>query len=342
MSNALHEIDEAISHAIFSLARAPGPVGPMFDGLVTYGGLIPYELYVLPGMMLAIIYAMFKDHAASLRFHVLPHVFAFSVVGLVKMMVKRPRPGCYGPNDMVMNFEQNFVKGEFNPSKGKCKHNAGGLAPWASRHGFPYVSFPSGHATVAWSVMTGLILYMSDDRERKWTAADTTTEVLPFMAMATCIFAVLMTAVAAVRGKVRRAGASLLVMFVFSGLFLGLSYTDGIDFNDPGVKSTTIALGATVATLVSLHRIAKGYHHFFDSVVGMLLGMSCGMAVYTMWPTDTSLTPGAQKFVDALQGPGKNAIGAFAVMYLAFFFAYETKCIDEGGCDLLALAKTEH
>jgi hypothetical protein len=51
-------------HVALVVRRGPG-LYPAFDHLVTYGGLVAYELYVLPGMMLAIMYAAVRNESHS-------------------------------------------------------------------------------------------------------------------------------------------------------------------------------------------------------------------------------------------------------------------------------------
>lgn len=332
--DALHSIDTALTEAIFNAAASDSPPGHLFDAAVVYLGLIPYELYVLPGMMVAIMYAMFKDHAASLRFHVLPHVTAFSIVGLLKAVVRRGRPGCYGPEGMVRDFEM----------AAKCKRDGAGIPPWSKRKGFGTVSFPSGHACVAWSVMMGLVLYLTDENQSKWSAEES-KEVLRAVGLACLAFAAAMFVVAMAKGrKLRPSALAFAYMAAIAAFFVVVgTYGDGIDFNETVPQTVVIALGVTVAMFVSLHRIAKGYHHLFDSIAGAILGAAIGMTVYTMWPEPTGLDPAGWKLaVDGGKGPAKYLIGSFAVVYCGYFFAMEMNCIDEGGCDLRALAKQEH
>lgn len=332
--------DVLASRAIFDLAHAKY-VGSAFDALVTYGGLIPYELYVLPGMAVAILYAMLKKHPSSLRFHVLPHVFAFSLVGLIKMMVRRPRPGCYGPDRMVRRFEQNYVDGTYSPSKGKCKVD-GPPKKWANRKGFAYVSFPSGHAMVAWAVMTGLVLHLMDSNEPKWTR-DESKRIFALIGAVSIVASSMLAIGSSMRRTIKPdLGLSIIAFAVLAAVCFTISYTTGVDFDSMTVKLALALTGMTVAILVALHRIAKGYHHLFDSIVGLFLGFCVGLTVYTSWPSPTDFTPTVDKVVRTMRDPARYTIGAIAAVYIAYFFLVETKCVDASGCSLKALAKTEH
>ena len=57
-----------------------------------YLGLLPYELYVLPGMYIAMIQVILFSAFNPIQFHLLPHFFAFSLFQLIKGTVGRERP----------------------------------------------------------------------------------------------------------------------------------------------------------------------------------------------------------------------------------------------------------
>ena len=59
-----------------------------------YLGLLPYELYVLPLMYIAMIQVILFSAFNPIQFHLLPHFFAFSLFQLIKGTVGRERPGC--------------------------------------------------------------------------------------------------------------------------------------------------------------------------------------------------------------------------------------------------------
>lgn len=335
---ALDRVDKYLSYEVAKFTQNHA----WFEGLVTYTGLVPYELYVLPGMALAIMYAVFHNHPASLRFHVLPHVFAFSFVGLIKTMVRRPRPGCYN----LKEYGDMVGPGNFEQHK-KCKrdYTQGHKlpAPWSKRGGFAYVSFPSGHATVACAVMTGLLLYLSDTAETKWTGPEV-RGVAEQMAGAIALFALVLGVVYMLRPNAElqsRRRATLIVLAIFVAMFYFLSISSiNIDMNDFGPRMTVMCMGLYVAMMVSVHRVAKGYHHVFDSILGALLGFCIGSTVYTMWPKATQLTEHVNNLVNASSGTSRATIGVLAFLYLSFFFSTELECLD--GCNVAALAKAEH
>ena len=345
MLDAIDRADKWVTHGIYAFTQR----NKWFDTLVTYGGLVPYEMYVLPGMALAIVHATLQSNSryTSLRFHIVPHVFAFSFAGLIKTMVRRPRPGCHqhgylGYSEMVAGFEQ----------RAKCKHPKGGVAalqPWSSRHGFPYVSFPSGHATVACAVVTGLVLYLLDDTEPKWTPDESKNAAFQ-AAILVFMFGALFFLFAAWKGHLRVSLPSLLWVFGIGAVLCLLGTIDGIggvDMNDKNAQGTVICAALGVAFLVSMHRIAKGYHHVLDSIAGAFIGFCVGVFVYKAWPTapagDAPSEVAKSSSPAPLESVPRHVIGGVAGIYLMFFFAYELQCFDAtAGCALTALAKAEH
>ena len=67
-----------------------------------YLGLLPYELYVLPGMFIAMIQVIVLSAYSPIQFHLLPHFFAFSLFQLIKGTFGRERPGC--ANEILSEF----------------------------------------------------------------------------------------------------------------------------------------------------------------------------------------------------------------------------------------------
>jgi len=109
--------------------------------LPTVLGLIPYEIYILPGMYLAIFQVLWLGSPNPIQFHLLPHWFAYSIFQLLKGSIKTPRPGCHIPG------MKDFI------DDSHCSH------------GHEWQSFPSGHTGIAASLATALFMEMiySDD-----------------------------------------------------------------------------------------------------------------------------------------------------------------------------------
>lgn len=104
-------------------------------------GLIPYEIYVLPGMFLAIATMLWTGSITPLQFHLLPHWFAYSIFSYLKGIAKRERPGCRYPDMHIRN------------SPSHCKMAR-------------YLSFPSGHTGIAFALATSLTLSLKSGRKQ--------------------------------------------------------------------------------------------------------------------------------------------------------------------------------
>jgi membrane-associated phospholipid phosphatase len=339
-----------------------------FNDLVTYGGLVSYELYVLPGMMMAIMYAAAKNESQSLRFHVLPHVFAFSMVGLIKHAAERPRPGCQynemnpelpprppGPVQLKAKAKESYGK-PFVEAKAEEESY---LKPFESRHkckgGFRDLSFPSGHSCVAFSVATGLMMYMFDTDELKWSGSkDSNFAVYAGCALAGlyCLSIVIWHIKQMTKNPFRIL-TQLCIGIAVCTLFFTIGY---FDYNTAVVQNAVVCLAYTVAVLTALHRIAKGYHHVSDSVVGALLGAACGVFVYTMLgkrPDRTIFTWDLFSTSLAPMMASQAIVFLIGSWYIWYFFSFTTRCyaadikkkngdVEEGGCALAPLYTVEH
>lgn len=162
-----------------------------------YSGLVPYEVYVIPGMYVAMLQMIWQGSSGAARFHVLPHLFAYSFFQLLKSNVVRTRPGCA--------YE---MRGAINP--GHCRGHV--------RH----ESFPSGHTGIAFALVAALCMELFATPEPRL-------------------------------------------------------------FEIPIPEPLRVPIAATavfVACMVSLHRVAGGYHHVGDVLIGAFLGSLIGMMTW--------------------------------------------------------------
>lgn len=109
-----------------------------------YLGLLPYELYVLPGMYIAIIQVIIFSSFNPIQFHLLPHFFAFSLFQLIKGTVGRERPGC----------AHKSLSGFIDESHCTGKQR--------------FLSFPSGHTGIAFALAVALYLEMNHSDDPKF------------------------------------------------------------------------------------------------------------------------------------------------------------------------------
>ena len=107
-------------------------------------GLVPYEFYVLPGMYIAILQVIWFSAFNPIQFHLLPHFFAYSLFQFLKGTVGRERPGC-----------KHKVLSEFI-DESHCKNKV------------RYMSFPSGHTGVAFSLAAALFAEMTFSTDPKF------------------------------------------------------------------------------------------------------------------------------------------------------------------------------
>ena len=147
----------------------------MLRGLTYYTGLLPYELYVIPGMYLALMHALQTNDMTTIRVHILPHLLAFSVFQRLKHKAGRERPGCAHPK------LGNFI------NKGHC-------------HGkVRFSSMPSGHTGIASALLMALILELHILEDPKLFGIHVSAEARPYIASA-AVFCTLMVALHRVAG----------------------------------------------------------------------------------------------------------------------------------------------
>ena len=113
----------------------------LIRNLPNYLGMIPYQLYVLPGMFISILSLIHDNNMSMINYHLFPHIFAFTFSRILKQNIGRIRPGCKGKGITIRE----------DPLY--CKTHA-------------KESFPSGHATIALCMSTALALYLKEDRAK--------------------------------------------------------------------------------------------------------------------------------------------------------------------------------
>ena len=120
--DTLNKIDFQITKKIYNLFN-----NKYLKKIPRYFGLIPYEIYVLPGMYIAILQVIWLNTPTPIQFHLLPHWFAYSIFQFLKKSINRWRPGCkYSQLSKYIDDSH-------------CSH------------GHELQSFPSGHTSAAFS-----------------------------------------------------------------------------------------------------------------------------------------------------------------------------------------------
>ena len=247
MIKQLQNIDYKLTKIIYNFFN-----NKILKDTTHYFGLIPYELYVIPGMYLAIFQVIWYGVLGPIQFHLLPHWFAYSIFQFMKNSIKRDRPGC------------------------KYKNMSKYIDDSHCAHGHQYQSFPSGHTGVASSLATAL--------------------------------------------------------------FLEMNYSNNPKFFDMDIKSHNLrkvigGLGLSVAAMISLHRISKGYHSFFDVLCGFIIGASIG---YISWTTlETCKKKIDDKFIEDNKQLITGAKISLTIPILFLVFKFFTK-------DMFKLTSIKH
>ena len=141
-------------------------------------GLLPYELYAIPGMFLSIIIACYYQSYIPMVVHLIPQWAAFSVVSMLKNHIKRTRPGCLLKNKNKLKF---FDKGHCDGSQ-RVK------------------SFPSGHTIISTTLATSMCWFIYDptispDDKSVWGLLNFQDENTRFVVAALAIAIAVMVAV---------------------------------------------------------------------------------------------------------------------------------------------------
>lgn len=191
--NPIQSIDYKITYAIYELFK----YAPWIPNIL---GLIPYEIYILPGMYLAIFQVLWLGTPNPIQFHLLPHWFAYSIFQFLKGSIHRPRPGCW-----------------IKPMKEYIDDSH-------CEHGHQLQSFPSGHTGISMALATALFMEMQYSEDPHF--------------------------------------------FEFS-------------IESKQVRNIISACGLFVSFMVGIHRVSKGYHSFFDTCTGMIIGFTIGFISWT-------------------------------------------------------------
>ena len=195
--NKLNKLDLSITTALYNLFNSNNK---FIKNIPYLFGLIPYEIYVIPGMYISMLQVLWFGSPSPLQFHLLPHFFAYSFFQNMKKSIKSKRPGCF----------HNKLSKYIDASHCSKSHR--------------FQSFPSGHTGVASALATALCMEMLLGKPSKF-----------------------------------------------------------FDINVGKTASKVIAsLGYFVVLMISLHRISKGYHSFFDVISGMILGSMIGFICWLL------------------------------------------------------------
>lgn len=157
-------VNRAITKGIHAVGK-----NPVIGGLAMYGGLIPYELYVLPGMYVAIYQMIWIGDINPVRFHLLPHFFSYSLVTFMKDYFGRERPGCVIPS-MKQSIEPSHCEGKIR-----------------------FRSFPSGHTMIASALAAALFAELYSSETPRLFSIEVPLHIRPIIASIGFIIAALVS-----------------------------------------------------------------------------------------------------------------------------------------------------
>jgi len=247
-------------------------------------GLIPYELYVIPGMFIAMITMLAYDTFDPVQLHLLPHWFAYSMGQYIKTHVKQKRPGCELDNDgsvaatkkleeklkkkldesstrtinrpdksgqvfntMVQNVRRLFGKGQI-------------LGTNESEDQSTFEKFFEENSKFVQKYRKKQGSKISENHCEGKTAVQSFPSGHTLIAFAL---------------------ATSLIMFLLDPLVQEKEKTFmWIPFYKKEVRIATISLAVFVAGMTSLHRVLHDYHSWVDVVAGAIIGSSIGFISY--------------------------------------------------------------
>jgi membrane-associated phospholipid phosphatase len=144
VTKSLNALDLRLTQTVFDLVN----YNSVTKMIPYWFGLLPYELYVLPGMFVALIVTVYHKSYQPAQIHLLPLWFAYSLVTSIKQAVKRERPGCAVKAMGTML------------AKNHCDD--------ATR----FQSFPSGHMLIASALAMSGTMFLDDqgtpDKNKTW------------------------------------------------------------------------------------------------------------------------------------------------------------------------------
>ena len=138
MERALTRTNVTLTKALHQAIHS----NPTLRTIPFYAGLVPYEWYVLPGMYIALLQMIWTSDITVIRFHILPHLLAYSFFQAMKSVIPRVRPGC----------AHKSLSGEIE--RGHCTGKV------------KKQSFPSGHTGIAFALAAALFMELRTDSPR--------------------------------------------------------------------------------------------------------------------------------------------------------------------------------
>ncbi len=162
MKSTIQNLDLRMSKSIFDSFHS----NKILSKTPYYLGLLPYEIYVLLGLYIAILQVIWLNNPNPIQYFILPYFFTSMIFYAIKTRFHRMRPGCY------------------NKSMSKYMNEKYCSASEASK------SFPSGHTGTAFALATALMMEMMYSEESD-KYSPKTKKIVIFIAFIVAIFVAL-------------------------------------------------------------------------------------------------------------------------------------------------------
>jgi hypothetical protein len=244
--------------------------------LTKWIGLIPYELYVVPGMFIALITMLWDESFSPIQIHLLPHWFAYSIGQYIKTHFNRIRPGCTldeKASRIATEKMRNKIKKQFVPKATKkpvqngnvfqgmvnnVKTLTGTDQKFKNRRDIDKFFDEKEYFVKMYTKKDGSNITESHCRGKTAVQSFPSGHTLIAFALATSLIMYLLDPLVENKSKI----------------FLK------IPFYKKKVRAATISIALIIAVMVSAHRVKHEYHNTTDVVIGGILGMAIGFVSY--------------------------------------------------------------
>jgi len=251
--------------------------------LTKWLGLFPYELYVLPGMFIAMITMFVYDSFDPIQLHLLPHWFAFSMGQYIKTHWKKRRPGCK-VDETESEQATRKKKDQFLSRFDKCTTEKKLKKPIKSGE---ILSSIKSTISSAWSSpetfydRDEIQSFFKKKDDQPWFQQRYSKDPGWAISQSHCHGKTAIQSFPSGHTLIAFSLSTSLIMYLYDPL---VSQKDkrflGIPFYQKGIRLTTIIIAIFVSIMISLHRVLHGYHGMEDVMVGMVVGSSIGFVSY--------------------------------------------------------------
>ena len=107
MKSTIQNLDLKMSKSIYDSFHS----NKILSKTPYYLGLLPYEIYILLGLYIAILQVIWLNNPNPIQYFILPYFFTSMIFYSIKTRFHRMRPGCYNKSmSKYMNEKYDSVK----------------------------------------------------------------------------------------------------------------------------------------------------------------------------------------------------------------------------------------